>query len=188
MARATGAKAVTTGLVELVAALNGPAFRGINRELRSNALDIARELESDVSAAVRKSRAPQAEKMAPTVRAVRDRVPVVAIGRTVPKLSGFKRRRRARDASGDLVGSDTKRNRGAVAHGVVYGPLGGHRATARHENYYRITRDSSGGPVGRAMGPSGSVFQAACQQYLQAYRYVLARHGFSTGDPARWEG
>ena len=70
-------------------------FREVNRELRAAAKPIAQSLLPEVAEAVRQSRAPQADRMAATLRVHSDRVPVVVIGKVNPKLSGFKRRRGA---------------------------------------------------------------------------------------------
>ena len=177
------------GLHPLIAELKGPMFRQINNELRAEAMEIAEDLRPGIAAAVRRSAAPQAGKVAHTTRVGRDRIPVVSIGKTQPKLSGLtsRKRRKREKPGGDFIGSDPKRNRGSIAHGVVYGPLGGHRATTRHENYYRIARDNTGGPVGRALREGGHLFNEACEAYLKAFQHVLRRHGF-LGDPPSWKG
>ena len=92
------------GLTELLAEMKGPLFRDFNRELRGGAMDIATELAPEVAAAVRRSHAPQAAKVAATVRPYRDRVPVVSIGKTVPKLSGLKKKKRSKDPEGNFIG------------------------------------------------------------------------------------
>ena len=55
-----------------------------NYLIRNESLRIAETMVPDVSAAVRASPAPQAGKVAATVRAKRDRIPVVKIGATQP--------------------------------------------------------------------------------------------------------
>lgn len=167
----------TEGLNQLVRELRGPMFRDVNRELRAMAKPIAAAILPDLAEAVRRSQAPQAAKIAATLRVKSDRVPVISIGAVNPRLSGFKR------------GAAAKRNRGSIAHGVVYGPLGGRRDTPAHENHYRIVRDPRGGPVGAALDDTrnGPAFQAACQAYLDGFLDVLARHGF-TGTPPSWNG
>lgn len=170
-----------TGLNELVRTLKGPLFRDVNRELRTSARAIAQDLVPHVQAAVRQSQAPQAEAMAGTVRAHSDRVPVVVIGKTNPKFrSGFRRRGQSAQAA--------KLRRGALAHGVVYGPKGGKKSTRPHENYYRIARSTSGGAVGRAI--DGRVMDKATDAYLAAFADVMRRHGFvgQSVKAMRWRG
>lgn len=154
-----------TGLRPLVAQLKGPAFKDVNKELRAVAKLIAQDLVPHVSAAVARSGAPQAHAMAATVRAHSDRVPVVAVGKVNPKFSTRFR------------GGNTRLRRGSLAHGVVYGPLGGKRGTRMHENYYRIGRDTSGGPLG-ASTRTGTVFDEACDAYLKQWLAAMTHHGF----------
>lgn len=169
----TGASVDVLGLTAWVTALKGPAFRQVNNALRSEAYLIAQSLVPDVERAVRLSRAPQATAMVKTVRAKRDRVPVLSIGAVNPKFrSGFTRR-------GSTVSS--KKRRGAIAHGVVYGTKGGHLKGGG--DYYRIPRDESGGPVGRYM-VNGPGFDAAVDAYFVAYRKVLADAGIRLGKRA----
>lgn len=167
----------TRGLTELIAELRGPAFRDVNRELRAAAKPIAAAVLPELAQAVRRSQAPQAHKIAATLRVKSDRVPVISIGAVNPRLSGFRR------------GAAAKRNRGSIAHGVVYGPLGGRRDTPPAENYYRIGRDPRGGPVAAALDEArnGPAFRAACAAYLDGFLDVLSRHGF-TGSPPQWNG
>jgi hypothetical protein len=168
-----------TGLEPLVRELKGPLFRDVNKELRSVARLIAKDLVPGVSQAVAASGAPQARAMAATVRPHSDRVPVVVVGKVNPRFSSpFTR-----------PGSDAKRRRGSLAHGVVYGPAGGKRNTAVGENYYRIGRDTSGGAVGRTVS-TGSVFQQACDAYLKQFLAVMKHHGFASdgGDSVHWTG
>lgn len=156
-----------SGLRELVTALKGPAFKDINRELRAEAKTIAQSMVPLVSAAVARSAAPQADKMAATVRVHSDRVPVVVVGKVNPRFSsGFTRR-----------GSDSRKRRGALARGVVMGPLGGRRDTRTHENYYRIHRDPSWGVLGQAV--TGPILTKVEVEYLKAYLKVLTAHGFN---------
>jgi hypothetical protein len=144
-----------TGLRPLVAQLKGPAFKDVNRELRAVSKLIAQDLVPHVAAAVARSGAPQAHAMAGTVRAHSDRVPVVAVGKVNPKFGNSKFTRR----------------------GSVYGPLGGKRSTPTHENYYRIGRDTSGGPLGESTR-SGTVFDTACEAYLKQWLATMTHHGF----------
>ena len=166
-----------TGLDSLVKQLRGPMFKEANRELRHAARDIAKELVPTIAAAVAASGAPQAHVMAATVRAHSDRVPVVAVGKVNPRFkTPFK-------------GGNTKLRRGSLAHGVVYGPLGGRRSTTAGENYYRIHRDPSGGPLGRATSDHGSVFDQATEAYLREFLQIMKRHGFvGAGSQMHWRG
>jgi hypothetical protein len=151
-------------------------FKDVNRELRQVAKLIAADLVPAVSDAVAKSRAPQAAAMSATVRAHSDRVPVVVVGKTNPKFSAKFR------------GGNTKRRRGALAHGVVYGPAGGKRDTAVDENYYKIGRDTSGGPLGQAV-TGGRVFDLACEAYLKQFLAIMRHHGFAPhGTGMAWTG
>lgn len=154
------------GLKPLVAALKGPAFRDVNKELRKHARLIANDMAPLVAAAVRKSHAPQAAAMSATVRPHSDRVPVVVVGKTNPRFSsGFSRR-----------GSNSRARRGALARGVVSGPAGGKRSTRANENYYRIRRDPSWGPLGDAI--DGPILRDAEVAYLKLYIAALKAHGF----------
>lgn len=163
------------GVKEIVYALKGPLFRNVNFALREESVRIAKPLAPLVSAAVAASGAPQGRDMAPTVRVIRDRTPVVAIGKTNPKLSKFSRRGARKDGR---PRADVKRRRGALAHGVVYGPLGGRRTGSGGENYYRIGRDNSGGRVGRVLDYGGPVFEKACDEYLAAFFRVMESNGW----------
>lgn len=156
------------GLQPLIRELKGPMLRDVNRELRSAAGLIARDLVPHVATAVRASGAPQAAAVAGTVRAHSDRVPVVVVGKTNPKLRNFRRKGQS--------AQESKQRRGAIAHGVVYGPKGGKKSTPASENYYRIGRDESGGPLGRAL--QGPIMDEACDVYLKVYASVLRHHGF----------
>lgn len=169
------------GLQPLIRELRGPMLRDVNKELRAYSMLIAKDLVPLVSAAVARSGAPQAAAVSRTVRAHSDRVPVVVIGKTNPK--GMRQR---------PGGAPIKRRRGAVAHGVVYGPKGGRADTPAPENYYRIARDSSGGPVGRALADGGPVFDEACELYLRMFAAVMRHHGFvgqaGKANAMRWGG
>jgi hypothetical protein len=158
------------GLQPLVRELKGPLFRDVNKELRQYATLIAKDLVPEVSQIVARSNAPQARAVARTVRAHSDRVPVVVVGKTNP----FPPKRWARRGGS----SDSKRRRGAVAHGVVYGPKGGRADTDAQENYYRIGRDDSGGELGRALREGGRLWDEACDVYLKMYAAAMRRHGF----------
>lgn len=160
-----------TGLDDLVKALKGPMFRDVNRELRQHARTIAADLMPDAAAAVRRGGAPQADAMAKTFRVHSDRVPVFAMGKTNPRFGGGF-------AHKGESGAQRKRRRGSLAHGVVYGPKGGHRKHGG-ENFYRTGRDSSGGPLGASLD-GGRTFKHALEVYLRVYLGVLRGHGFET--------
>lgn len=179
-------RADTEGLVPLLKELKGPLFRDVNRELRSEALQIAMDMLPAVQDAVRQSPAApkQVAAVVDTARAYKDRVPVVAFGRVNPKLPKFSRRGPRKDGG---PRADPKDRRFQVAHGVVYGPLGGRKSTAVQENYYKRSRDPSGGALGRAMAPNGSIGRVAADEYLQAFNFVLTRHGF-VGPSHSWNG
>lgn len=157
-----------TGLQPLIRELKGPMLGDVNRELRASAGLIARDLVPHVADAIRGSGAPQAAAMAGTVRAHSDRVPVIVVGKTNPKLRNFRRK--------GQTAQQSKLRRGALAHGVVYGPKGGKRTTTAQENYYRIGRDDTGGPLGRAL--KGPIMDEACDVYLRCYASILRHHGF----------
>jgi hypothetical protein len=171
------ARVTVTGLDGLVKQLKGPLFKDVNKELRQVARKIAADLVPPIAHAVAQSGAPQAHAMAATVRVHSDRVPVVAVGKVNPRFSArFK-------------GGNTKLRRGSLAHGVVYGPLGGRRSTAAAENYYRIGRDASGGRLGHTVGEHGSVFEQATEAYLREFMALMQRHGFiGSGDDVHWGG
>jgi hypothetical protein len=171
------ARVQITGLQPLVRQLRGPAFRDVNRELRAVSKLIATDLLPEVRAAVAASGAPQAAAMAATTRVHSDRVPVVAVGKVNPKFTTKFR------------GGDTKRRRGSLAHGVVYGPLGGKKTTPAHENYYRVGRDPSGGALGASMR-TGPIYDRACEAYLKQWLAVMKHHGFLdvSGNAVTWGG
>lgn len=164
----TGAPVEVVGLVELVKDLKGPLWRSTNNELRGEAMEIAKTVEPLIADVVRSSRAPQAAAFVPTVRAKRDRVPVVAIGAINPKLRKFTRRGAGPEAS--------RRRRGSMAHGILFGPAGGHRTAATPVNYYRIPRDE--GFLSRALAENGPVLEAATRAYLDAFQTVMERNGW----------
>lgn len=153
-------------------------FKDVNKELRAFSKLIASDIRPLVEDGVRQSAAPQAAAMARTVRVVSDRVPVVAVGRTNPPIRGWRRG----------SATDSKKRRGAMAHGVVYGPRGGKRATPVQENYYRIARDDSGGALGRALTASGKIMREAEEAYLKFYLATLKAHGWVTPSLRGWRG
>lgn len=162
-----------TGLDPLVRALKGPQFKDVNRELRGEAKKIAGDvLLPLVVAAVQQSAAPQAAAMAATARVHSDRVPVVVVGKVNPRLTGW--------AHAGESAAQRKARRGSMAAGVLKGPLGGRRDTRAAENYYRVPRSESGGPLGQALAEGGPILAAGERAYLTAYLAVLARHGFHT--------
>ena len=172
------------GLQSLIRELKGPAFRDVNRALRAESKAIALEMLPEIVAAVKASNAPQAEAVSKTVRVHSDRVPVVVVGKTNP-WGGRKWRRAGQGAKA------SKLRRGSIAHGVVYGPKGGRRpdgaAYAGSENYYRTSRDETGGPLGRAL--MGPLRDKAAMAYLAAYERVLTEHGFARrGGKMHWLG
>ena len=127
-----------------------------NRELRDEAGAIAAQMEGPVREAMAGSRAPQAAKVAATVRAKRDRIPVVRIGATIPKLSGMRRGK-----------PNLKSHKGSVAWGVDQGPAGGHRrGRAAGANFYQVARGTHG--VSARMDAIGA-------RMLPAYQQALAR-------------
>lgn len=170
-----------TGVTPLVRALKGPMFKDVNRELRTASKRIATEMRPEVEEAVRQSQAPQAQAMSATVRVHSDRVPVLAIGKVNPKFSNGKWRRQGQSAK------DSRLRRGAMAHGVVYGPKGGKRKTAPNENYYRISRSSTGGRVGAALESSGFMARVS-EVYLREYTAALKRAGFKVFVGGKWRG
>jgi hypothetical protein len=101
-----------------------------------------------------------------------DRVPVVVVGKVNPRSAKSQFRRAGQSAQ------QSKMRRGALAHGVVYGPRGGRRSTPVSENYYGIRRDDSGGPVGRSVASNGATMRRAQDAYLREYAAILRRYGF----------
>lgn len=178
-----GAGVQVSGLQPLLKELRGPLFRKVNSELRDQARFIADEIVPEVQRAVALSSAPQAPAFVRTVKSKRDRIPVVVIGATNPQLRKFSRRGPRKDGDPRL---DSRWRRGAMAHGIIYGPkptgprtAPDHGHTRRFSNPYRTPRDSSGGVVMRAIR-QGPAYQAAAGAYVKVYRRTLARHGFET--------
>jgi hypothetical protein len=154
-----------TGLADLVKNLKGPAFKAVNKELRSGARAIAAGMVPAVAHAVAASGAPQAQAMSKTVRPHSDRVPVVVVGKTNPRFR-----------SGAVRGGDSRRRRGQLALGVVSGPAGGKRSTRASENYYHVARTPNWGHLGSAV--HGPIMRDAELAYLRLYVDVLTAHGF----------
>lgn len=179
----SGGRVEVRGLTSLVRELKGPAFKQINYALRQEARDIAESVRPHVALLVAMSPAPQAQALAKTVRTKPDRVPVIIVGKTNPKFgSGFRRK-------GESAAS-TKQRRGSLAHGVIYGPKGGKRATPPDENYYApLQRDDKGGAIIRSVR-EGAVFEIAAEVYVAAYLDILTRHGFvkDGSNRVRWRG
>lgn len=180
---AGGAAVQVTGLKDLVREMRGRRFSDVNFALREMATGIARELEPQVSDALRRSPAPQAKAMANTVRAKRDRIPVIVVGRVNPKFTTHKFGHKGESAA------QRKLRRGSLAHGVVYGPLGGKRTTKADENYYAPQeRDPSGGVLGQEMS-GGALFEEACRVYLEAFEQIMTHYGFVKDSAGlRWRG
>lgn len=151
------------GLRELVAELKGPMFKDVNKDLRAFSKLIANDIKPLVEDAVRESNAPQAAAMAKTVRVHSDRVPVVAVGKVNPPLKDWRGK--------SPNAAKNKRRRGAMAHGVLAGAKGG-------PNFYRISRDNSYGPLGRALRERGRIMREAEDAYLRFYMATLKRKGW----------
>lgn len=166
------------GLTELTRALKGPQFKDVNKQLRAAARGIAADLLVPLVAdAVRHSGAPQADKMAATVRPHSDRVPVVVLGKVNPRFaSGFRTSGRR---GGNTSAGSARLRRGSLARGVVAGPLGGHRNTPTAENYYTIGRDPGWGALGRALRTGGPIAEAGTARYLTEYLRILQAAGFT---------
>ena len=81
-----------------------------NAVMRDLSGQAAERLKPIVEAGIRRSPAPQAEALAATVRTKRDRMIVLRVGATNPKLSGMRR------------SAGNKQWRGSLAWGVAVGP------------------------------------------------------------------
>lgn len=103
------------------------------------------------------------QRIADTARGVNDRLPVVKVGKVMPKLSGWK-----------YVQQDQKtRMRGTLAHGSEYGPMGGHRPGSRKHNgksvnYYGKPRNDRGYWVRPAIESA-----LVTRQVIGAYRDLI---------------
>jgi hypothetical protein len=162
-----------TGLKAYVVPLKGKVFKDVNRELRVVSKKIATEIRPDVVSAVRQSKAPQAWPMSATTRVKSDRVPVLSVGAVNPRFTTPWRR-------GGQSAAQSKKRRGALAHGVVYGTAGGRRKGGG--DYYKIPRDESGGPLGKSLSSSyGLAMRRARVAYKREYLKVLRRYGFDVG-------
>lgn len=145
--------------------LEGELRRQANGDLREVAVGVAREMVPVVSRIVASGGAPQSGKVADTVRAKKDRKPLVRVGAVNPKLSGFGRSR-----------AGNARHKGSVAFGVEYGPGGGHRP--RPSPYGK-----AGSRGGNAQGadfypganqPLGRREQMMLQAFTDAYTHELS--------------
>lgn len=143
--------------------------RALNAELRQHSKAIATDLLPEVRAAVAKSPAPQARKMAATARVHSDRVPVIVVGKVNPKLSGFRRRGQS--------AAEAKRRRGSLAAGVLQGGKGGRRDTKADENYYRIPRNEHWGTLGDQLRAGSPLMREAQDLYLRLLLATMRAHG-----------
>lgn len=146
-------------------------FQNINNELRVEAFLIAEKLVPTVQGVVARSGAPQSAAFVETVRAKRDRVPLVAIGAINPKFGTKFTQRGA---------ANSKARRGSMAHGILFGPKGGQRRTAVDENYYEVPRRDQ--YLTQALSENGVIVRHATNLYLEAYLRVLRRHGWGADE------
>ena len=175
-----GAGLEVKGLQSLVRGLQGREFRDVNSALRDRAGWIAAEIVPEVQQALKLSNAPQAEAFVRTVKSKRDRIPIVVIGRTNPALPKWSRR------GPRMCGQPrqySKWRRGAMAHGIIYGPKRGGRTApppsgASRPGNYGISRREDGGAVMRSI-KSGAAYRGATRAYLTAYTATLRRAGFN---------
>lgn len=138
--------------------------RLVNGELRRESKMIATAALPVIRGLVARGRPPQSEKMADTVRARYDRVPMVAVGAVNPRLSGFRSRR-----------PTSARAKGSLAWGVEKGPAGGPRTRPR--NVYGVPRSSRG----YALGPgSARIADAVVPAYARALEAAMDRAGLYT--------
>jgi hypothetical protein len=157
-------------------------FADINKALRNEAYLIAQGLVPMVQLIVRESGAAQAQAFVPTVKAKRDRLPLVAIGAVNPKFTNAAKRRGntakfTRRGSGPEA---SRQRRGSMAHGILFGPKGGHRSTSGTENYYGIPRRE--GYLAHALDEFGVVTRHASALYLESYLRVLRTHGWGSDE------
>lgn len=116
-----------------------------NARMRAAAFAISSRLVPSVRSAVASSPAPQAGAVAATTKAKRDRMVVVQVGGTNPKLSGWRR------------SAGNKRWRGSVAWGVEKGNYPGTR------NEYRVGRSR-----GYGIGPRlEQITEDTAEEYTQ---------------------
>jgi hypothetical protein len=175
-----GAELKVRGLQPLLKGLRGRQFHDVNTALRDEARWIADQIVPEVVQALTLSNAPQAPGFGRTVKSKRDRIPIVVIGRTNPGLKKFSRRGPRKDGK---ARQNPKWRRGAMAHGIIYGPRSGGRSSpapagASKPGNYGIPRNPSGGAVMRSIR-SGRAYRGATDAYLNAYIRVLRRAGFN---------
>jgi hypothetical protein len=132
-----------------------------NYDIRGQSQQVAAKMLPDIRAALAGSPAPQAAGVAGTARAKRDRIPVVRIGATNPKLSGFKKRR-----------PTNKRSKGSVAWGVERGPAGGRRRGGG--NFYGVPRNQGGYAIGPRLP---QITAGVIKDYQAVVADVLRRSG-----------
>lgn len=141
---------------------NGPNASG---ELRNQAGRIATSILPDVRSAIRASGAPQATKVSATARVKRDRIPIVRIGATQPKLSGFRGRKPNKPI-----------HKGSVAWGVEKGGKGGHRPNgagrAKGADFY-----PGAPPAGALASRAAKIMGAAIVEYRAAIVVVMRQAG-----------
>jgi len=136
-------------------------------ELRRDSKAIATAALPVVRRLVAGGRAPQSRKMADTIRAKSDRMPMVVVGAVNPRLSGFKR------------GGQAARQKGSLAWGVEKGPAGGPRGLpGRRRNVYKIPRSSRGYALGPGMP---RIADAVVPAYADALEAAMKRAGLHTG-------
>lgn len=163
-------------------------FQDINKALRPEAYAIAEKLVPMVKTIVRESGAPQSGAFVDTVKAKRDRLPLVAIGAVNPKFTNAAKRRGntakfTRRGSGPEA---SRARRGAMAHGILFGPKGGHRPRehgATGQNFYGIPRRE--GYLARALDEFGVITRHASALYLESYLRVLRVHGWGSDEVSR---
>lgn len=134
-----------------------------NSTLRARARVLAEQLaRTTIVPLVLAGPAPQSRKMAATVRTKVDRRPVVVIGATNPKLSGWRR------------SAKNRRYRGSLAWGIERGPGN------RPPNRYTIPRRESG----HILGPNLELIASRTNgPYREIVREALESAGISN-----WKG
>lgn len=163
-------------------------FSDINKALRPEAYLIAQGLVPMVELIVRESGAAQSKAFESTVKAKRDRLPLVAIGAINPKFTNAAKRRGntakfTRRGSGPEA---SRARRGSMAHGILFGPKGGHRPRehgATGQNFYGIPRRED--YLNSALDEFGVVTRHASALYLESYLRVLRTHGWGSNEVSR---
>lgn len=111
--------------------LDSGAVFAANRQMKDAARNLAEQLaRTTVVPLVRSGPAAQSTAMAATVRPKTDRMPIVRIGATNPRLSGWRR------------SANSRRWRGSLAWGIERGQFPG------SPDYYRAPRRNSGYVIG----------------------------------------